>query len=141
MNIKEINFRQLEERKAHALRLREEGYNCAQSVLMVFDDVTGLDGEAAARLTSGLGAGLGCGELCGVANAMAIAQGMLHSGDAASKGPSMKAAKELLSTFAANNGSRLRCADLKGKPDVRPCNDLVVHGVELLHNYFEEKLA
>lgn len=129
----------LEDRKAHAMRLRQEGYNCAQSVIMAFGDVTGLDIDTAARISSGLGAGLGCGELCGVANAMAMAQGMLHGPEAASKAPSMKASKELLNTFATSNGNRLRCSELKGKPDVRPCNELVAQGVEILHNYFDEQ--
>ena len=36
-----------------------KGYNCAQSVLLAFGDVTGLDDRTAAMLTSSFGGGLG----------------------------------------------------------------------------------
>lgn len=129
-----------EQRKKEALSLREQGYNCAQSVIMVFDDLTGLDAELAARLTSGLGAGCGgTRELCGVVNAMAITQGLFQSSLPAGKALSMKEAGTLAETFASENQGRLRCADLKGKPGIRSCNDLVIQGVEILHEYFKNR--
>ena len=36
-----------------------EGYNCAQAVFCAFTDLTGLDLETAARLSSSFGGGLG----------------------------------------------------------------------------------
>ena len=121
-----------------ARSLKAEGYNCAQSVLIPFCDIIGLDRDTAARLSSGLGSGMGATrELCGVANAMAIAQGMLQSPDPMAKGVSAKAAGELARQFSSRNQGRLRCADLKGKEGIRPCNDLVEDGVEILYNYFE----
>jgi hypothetical protein len=128
----------LEERKAEAMELRRRGYNCAQSTIMVFDDVTGLDSDMLARLTSGLGTGLGCGEVCGVVNAMALAQGALRSADPSAKAFAGKCSRELTARFAADNDGRVRCADLKSQPGVRPCNDLVAQGVEILHDYFSQ---
>lgn len=127
--------RTLKERKEMALRLRADGYNCAQSVILVFDDVTGIPAEVTARMTSGLGTGLACGEVCGVANAMALVQGMTQSHEAKGKIASAKVSRALLTRFAGENGGRLRCADLKGKGDARPCNELVLQGVEILHEY------
>lgn len=128
-----------EERLERARLLREQGYNCAQSVIMVFDDVTGLDEALAARITSGLGSGVASGELCGVANAMALAQGTRQSAEAKGKAASAKVSRRLLDEFASRNDGRLRCADLKGKPGIRPCNELVLQGVEILHDYFRDK--
>ncbi|MDE6010331.1 MAG: C-GCAxxG-C-C family protein [Muribaculaceae bacterium] len=130
----------LEERKTEALRLRHEGYNCSQSVIMAFDDITGLEAETAARLTSGLGTGVGgSGEICGVINAMALTQGMLQSAGPSGKAASAREVRKLLDEFAESNRGRVRCADLKGKEGIRPCADLVLQGVEILHRYFESK--
>lgn len=132
--------RPLEERLAMAVELREEGYNCAQSVLMVFDDYTGLDTATACRVASGLGAGIGgCKELCGVPNAMAIVQGFALPAKATAKPLAMKRAADLLKRFSIFTGGRLRCADLKGKPDSIPCNDLIMQGIRLLHDFIEEE--
>ncbi|MBD5370989.1 MAG: C_GCAxxG_C_C family protein [Bacteroides sp.] len=129
----------LETRREEALRLRKEGYNCAQSVLLPFDDVTGLPRELAARITSGLGTGVGATrEICGVVNAMALAQGMLQSPEASGKAASMKCAGSLARRFADANCGCLRCEDLKGKPGRPTCEQLVLQGVEILHRHFEE---
>lgn len=129
-----------DQRKQIALDLRRQGYNCAQSVIMAFDDVTGLDRDLAARLTSGLGTGVGgCGEICGVINAMAITQGTRQSAEAAGKAASAREARDLLERFSAHTGGRVRCADLKGKEGVMPCTDLVLLGVDILYDYFVEK--
>lgn len=125
----------LEERKAKALELRRQGYNCAQTVIMVFPDVTGLDEATAARIASGLGSGVGAtGEICGVANAMAICEGMRHGSEASEKAAAAKAAGCLCRDFAAANGNRIACRDLKGKEGVRPCNELILQGIEIFHN-------
>ena len=127
----------LDERKAIALQLRKKGYNCAQSVVLAFPDVTGLDTDTVAKLTSGLGTGVGgSGEICGVITAMALTQGMRQSAAPEGKGASARETRKLMNAFAAGNRGRVRCADLKGKEGIRPCNDLVLQGVELLHNYF-----
>lgn len=130
----------LEERKARALELRRQGYNCAQSVLLVFDDITGLDEPTAVRLSSGLGTGVGaCKELCGVANAMSITQGFQMPATPQAKAVSMHRAGELLAKFKEFTGDRLRCEDLKFKENPIPCNDLILKGIELLHNFFESQ--
>lgn len=127
----------LDTRKARALELRRQGYNCAQSVLMVFDDITGLDEATAVRLASGLGTGVGGSkELCGVANAMAIAQGFQMPATAEAKVASMHRAADLLVKFKDFTKGRVRCDELKFKENPIPCNDLILKGIELLHNFF-----
>lgn len=127
----------LEERKEKALELRRKGYNCAQSVLMAFPDITGLDDASAAKICNALGSGVAAtGEICGVPNAMAITIGMTLTDAPEDKVKAMKITKPLIEEFAASNQNRIRCADLKGKEGIRPCNDLILQGIEILHNHF-----
>ena len=48
-----------------AYQYHKKGYNCAQSVLMSFQDVAGLSEKQCLAIASGFGAGAGTGELCG----------------------------------------------------------------------------
>ena len=48
-----------------ALELNRGGFNCAQSVLCAFSDVTGLGRDDSLRLAAGLGGGVRSGEVCG----------------------------------------------------------------------------
>lgn|GEM_PF-799355 len=133
-------MRSLESYADDARKLRAMGYNCAQCVLMPFDDVTGLDRGLAARLASGLGAGLGAkGEICGVINAMAIAQGFDKGEAPSDKVASMKCAGGLASQFASCTGGRLRCADLKQEGAAMSCDALIMKGIEILHAHFAEQ--
>ena len=55
----------------------EQGYNCAQSVLLAFGDETGLSEEQAARLASTFGGGMGrMREVCGAVSAMLMVEGL-----------------------------------------------------------------
>lgn len=112
---------------------RLEGFNCAQSVLLAFADIIPLDRQSLLSLSAPLGAGLACGEICGVANALAIASGLMMKADfPEAKGDAMKRARQLIETFRTRNGA-LRCADLKGVPGKPSCNELILQGVEILH--------
>lgn len=54
-----------------------EGYNCSQSVLCAFSDVTGFDRPTSARLASSLGGGMGrLREVCGTVSAALLVLGM-----------------------------------------------------------------
>ncbi len=120
-----------------ALDLRKQGYNCAQSVMMAFTDVTGIDDDMAAKMTASLGAGVTAGEICGVANAMAIAQGFITN-DASGDGKKkvMPATKKLLADFSAPFNGCLTCRELKGKCG-KSCEELIAAGIKI----FEESLA
>ena len=61
------------------------GYNCAQSVLLAFSDVTGLDRDTAMRLASSFGGGMGrLREVCGAVSASFMVLGLIHGYDAES---------------------------------------------------------
>lgn len=124
-----------QERIDKANALRAQGYNCAQAVLMCFEDATGVPDAAAASLTSALGSGVAAtGEICGVANAMAIAVGATYGPEPSHKAAASKEAREVVNAFACDNGGCLRCVELKGLR--RTCNALVAQGVEMLHDHF-----
>lgn len=129
----------LDQRLSRASELRAKGYNCAQTVIMAFNDATGLDSDTAARICAGLGGGVGAtGEICGVVNAMAIVQGMLHSSDPAKKAEAYAKVKNLSARFAAANCGHVRCRDLKGADCRRPCNDLIADGIRILHEHISQ---
>ena len=57
-----------------------KGYNCSQSVLCAFSDVTGYDVDTSARMASSFGGGLGrlrqtCGAVSGAALVLGIVKG------------------------------------------------------------------
>lgn len=124
----------LEERKQKALEIRKQGYNCAQTVLMVFAPDLGFTEGQAASMTSGLGGGVGaCGELCGVPLAMAIAQSMICGPDPTKKARTYGDVRSLMEEFASRHNGFLRCRDLKSKSNAIPCNELILNGIEILH--------
>ena len=67
------------EKSQLAKRYFEEGYNCAQSVLLAFCEETGLSIDQAAKLASTFGGGMGrMREVCGAVSAMFMIQGLLE---------------------------------------------------------------
>ncbi len=67
------------EKSALAKSYFEEGYNCAQSVLLAFCEETGFSIEQAARLASTFGGGMGrMREVCGAVSAMLMIEGLLE---------------------------------------------------------------
>lgn len=138
----------------------KQGYNCAQSVVMAFSDLTGLSEKESARLASSFGGGLGrMREVCGAVSGMAIVAGVLFGYD----DPSVPGAvqkhyalvQELASAFREKNGS-IVCRELLGDkspirsaPDrrtaeyykKRPCVELVGDAADILDEYLERNAA
>lgn len=102
----------------------EEGYNCAQAVLLAFCDETGLSQDQAARLASTFGGGMGrMREVCGAVSAMFMVQGLLE-GYADPKAKEEKAAlyagvRDVAERFREKNHSII-CRDLLIDVDVAP---------------------
>ena len=94
----------------------EQGYNCAQAVLLAFCDETGLTSEQAAKLASTFGGGMGrMREVCGAVSAMFMIEGLLRGYDDP-KAKEEKAAvyarvRELADRFREQNHSII-CRDL-----------------------------
>lgn len=69
----------VEERVERARGYFLEGYNCAQAVVMAFDDVMGMDAAMLARLATSFGGGMGrMREVCGTVSGMAMVAGAIE---------------------------------------------------------------
>lgn len=88
----------------------EEGYNCAQAVLMAFAPELGLDKETAARLASSFGGGMGrlrevCGTVSAAFMAMGIAEGDYDPMDVGAKSEHYRKLQTFAYEFAEKHGS------------------------------------
>lgn len=92
------------------------GYNCAQSVLLAFYDVTGLDDKTAAMLASSFGAGMGrmrevCGAVSGAAMVLGLVKGNSDPDDREAKSAHYARVREFAERFTEHNGSII-CREL-----------------------------
>ena len=141
-----------------ARRLFLAGYNCAQAVFCAFRDETGMDLDAAARLSSSFGGGMGrLREVCGTVSGALLALGILR-GYADPQNPELKKAhyslvQEYARRFRERNES-IVCRELLknvpvtpgGVPEARtpefyqrrPCLRLVGQAAEILDEMLAE---
>ena len=108
----------IEERSARAKELFLSGYNCAQSVVLAYRDLTELDEKTAAIVSSSFGGGMGrLREVCGAVSGMSMVAGFLFPNfdpaDSQSKKANYEAVQELAEKFRAENGY-IVCRDLLG---------------------------
>ncbi|MDD2980970.1 MAG: C-GCAxxG-C-C family protein [Hespellia sp.] len=69
----------MSERGERAMKLFEEGYNCAQSVFLAFSDQYGMSEKMAAMMSSSFGAGMGrLREVCGAVSGMFMVAGVRY---------------------------------------------------------------
>lgn len=153
-------MKKAEERKAmtrreKAMSLFEEGYNCAQSVFLAFEDLHGIDRKTAARLSSSFGGGMGrLREVCGTVSGMFMTVGLLYGYDSPKafeeKSEHYARIQELAAEFEKKNGS-IVCRELLGlsvkkeapTPEKRtdeyykkrPCKELAGDAAEILEAY------
>ena len=73
----------VDERVERAREYFQQGYNCAQAVVMAFDDVMGMTPDMLARFASSFGGGMGrMREVCGAVSGMAmVASGLRPAAD------------------------------------------------------------
>ena len=137
-----------------------QGYNCAQSVVMAFSDLTGLGEAESARLASSFGGGLGrLREVCGTVSGMAIVAGILYGYDdpkvPSASGAHYALVQSLAGKFRVETGSII-CRELLGdkskvtsNPEPRtaeyykkrPCPELVRLATEILEKEISERNA
>jgi C_GCAxxG_C_C family probable redox protein len=133
----------------------KKGFNCAQSVLLAFGDLTGLPEAQAMSLAGGFGSGTGTGELCGAVAGAVMTLGLLHPISAddpvGGKKRTVALSKELQSRFSQRFNA-LRCSDLLQKDftpdDTTPaardmgltghCAIMIVTAVELVEEMLRE---
>lgn len=134
-----------------AYNYHKNGYNCCQSVLAAFSDVTGLSEGESLRLGSGFGGGAGTGELCGAVSGAVMTLGLLFSGETGDKRRGGAYSREFQKRFRETFGA-LRCAELLKNPAspgaATPaalqmgvsghCSVMVVTAVELVEKLIDE---
>lgn len=120
----------LEQRVARARELRAQGYNCAQCLVLAFDDM--IDGDAAmlSRVAGGFGSGMGAsGGVCGAISGTTMVLGLVRDNDPR---PALyKQVREAINDFEQLEGYT-DCRDLK-REGRKPCLDLITDAVALLH--------
>lgn len=141
-----------------AMELFTQGYNCAQSVFLAFQDLYDMEWEAAARVSSSFGGGMGrLREVCGSVSGMFMVAGILYGYDKPEaldeKTEHYKRIQKLAAQFQEQNGSFI-CRELlglgQGKDSYipsertaeyykkRPCKELVGMAAALMEQHIEE---
>ena len=139
----------------HSIRAGElflAGYNCSQSVVVAFCDLTGLSEEFSAKLSSSFGGGMGrMREVCGAVSGMLTVAGLLYgygAPDDAAKKAHYTLVQALAGQFRDEHGSIICREILKNPPSdpnptprtadfyaKRPCGRLVALAAEILDEY------
>ena len=132
------------------------GYNCAQSMMVAYCDVTGLTPEFAAKLSSSFGGGMGrMREVCGAVSGMLMVAGLLYGydtpGDDVSKKAHYHLVQHLAGKFREEAGSIVCREILKNPPSdpnptprtaefyaKRPCARMLILAAEILDDYIRE---
>ncbi len=155
-----FSAKQQNQNKSRADTARElfnQGYNCAQAVFAAFCDETGLDMDAALRLSSSFGGGMGrLREVCGAVTAMFMVAGFKYGycepNDEEAKARHYRLIQSLAFEFKDKNGSYI-CRELLGLQEgasdpvpekrtekyykTRPCAELVAHAAEMLDDFIK----
>lgn len=105
-----------EERSRRAREYFRDGYNCCQSVLLAFQDITGLSETDSARFSGGFGGGMGrLREVCGAVSAMTFMAGVIspavNPGNKEEKKANYALVQEMAGKFREENGS-IVCREL-----------------------------
>lgn len=140
-----------------AAELFLNGSNCAQAVLLAFEDVTGLEPEFAARLSCGFGGGMGrLREVCGAVSGMMMVANLLYGYSDPGEGDCNKKdhyhlVQDLAGRFREEAGSIICREILKNPPSdpnpsprtaeyykTRPCARMVMLAAKVLDEYIAE---
>ena len=124
----------LEERINRARALHNEGYNCSQCVMMVFDDVHSFDAEMSARVAIGLGGGVGgMRQICGTISAMAMIVGASAFSSPKDKQLIYARVQECSNEFKNINGSVV-CGELLATRK-KSCMDLIEEAITITERH------
>lgn len=121
---------QLNKRVECAITHFNNGFNCAQAVVLAFADIYELQEDVAARVAASFGGGIGrmretCGAACGLFILAGLDTSSISPSDKESKNANYKLVQSLAQKFKEENGS-LCCGELLGlKPRIDSSEDSV----------------
>ena len=142
-----------------AMALFKEGYNCAQSVFLAFEEECGLERSIALKLSASFGGGMGrLREVCGAVSGMFMVAGVLYGYDSPDayeeKALHYERIQKLAHDFSEYTGS-IVCRELLGleqKSDAptperrtdsyyqkRPCVQMVGLAAAVMERYIDEQ--
>lgn len=138
-----------------AMAYHKQGYNCNQSLLASFTDVTGLSEQASFDIGAGFGAGMFTGEVCGALSSAVMVLGMATPVDqndpVGSKRRTGALAKEVQTRFQEKYGA-LRCSELlkieldpeacaaaKAIGTTKHCEVLILAAMELVEDMLAQR--
>ena len=145
-------------RKEKAMQGFRDGYNCAQSIVLAFEDMLTIDLDTVLKISSPFGGGMGrlrevCGSVSGMFMVLGFVKGYNEPGNYEGKKELYEHVQELARRFEEENGS-IVCRELLGlnvkKEDAapekrteeyykkRPCVELVGCATEILEQYLNE---
>ena len=114
--------------KEEAVKMHENGFNCAQAVLVSSREYTGLDDMTGLAISAGFGGGLRSGEVCGAISGAVMAIGMKYpftdATDAEAKAKIAELAKLCVAKAKEEFGCVL-CRELKGKK--HSCAEIIAY--------------
>ena len=135
------------------------GYNCAQSIVLAFSDMTGLDREILSKTACSFGGGMGrlrevCGALSGVFMITGLLYGYSGPEEGEVKAEQYRKIQELGNQFREKNGSMI-CRELLGLGEgaschvpsqrtekyyeERPCLKIIGNAAEILEEYIRKQ--
>ncbi len=142
-----------------ALKNFESGMNCAQAVLLAFEEETGLNRETLLKLSLPFGGGMGrlrltCGAVSGMVMAYGLIKGIGTTPTHDEKMENYKGVVYLTDEFKKLNRGTIICAELLGLKEPegtyvpeerteeyykkRPCGELCSIAAEILDKYLKE---
>ena len=145
-------------RKEKAMQSFLDGYNCAQCMMLAFEDMLTIDLDTALKIASPFGGGMGrlrevCGSVSGMFMVLGFIKGYSEPGDYEGKKELYEHVQELARRYEKANGSII-CRELLGldvkKEDAtpsqrtdeyykkRPCAAKIGSAAEILENYIIE---
>ena len=145
----------IEQRAARAKELFLSGYNCCQSVVLAFEDITKLEPELAATISAPFGGGMGrLREVCGAVSGMTMLAGFISpcptNSDAVAKKENYSLVQQFAEAFREQNGA-IVCRTLLGLDRTkdnptpsprtaeyykkRPCAELVADAARIVAQY------
>ena len=147
-------------RKEKAMQSFLDGYNCAQCMILAFEDMLTIDLDTALKIASPFGGGMGrlrevCGSVSGMFMVLGFIKGYNEPGDYEGKKELYEHIQELARRYEAANGSII-CRELLGlsvqrenaAPEKRtaeyyakrPCAEKIGSAAEILETYLGEIL-